>query len=109
MELNDYQRAAARTAKYPKEMGLYYTGLGLAGEAGEVANKIKKLIRDHEGKQPTIGQAMAIADELGDVLWYVAMLAQSLGYDLNTIATKNIDKLAGREAAGTISGEGDSR
>ena len=109
MELNAYQSAARKTAKYP-DMGRnpIYPTLGLSGEAGEVADKVKKVIRDQSGvfDAPT---REAIKLELGDVLWYVAQLAGELGYDLDQIAQANLDKLASRAARGRISGSGDSR
>jgi NTP pyrophosphatase (non-canonical NTP hydrolase) len=77
--------------------------MGLAGEAGEVANKIKKHIRDG------VLDFDKVADELGDVLWYVSQMASELGYDLNTIAEGNIDKLYSRLDRGVVQGEGDNR
>ena len=109
MELNAYQSAARKTAAYP-DIGRnpIYPTLGLSGEAGEVADKVKKVIRDQSGvfDAPT---REAIKLELGDVLWYVAQLAGELGYDLDQVAQANIDKLASRAARGRISGSGDSR
>jgi NTP pyrophosphatase (non-canonical NTP hydrolase) len=103
-----YQQNARTTAAYPKEHGLAYTALGLAGEAGEVANKIKKVIRDKDGvldAQTTVN----VADELGDVLWYVAQLATELNIDLGMVALENARKLESRKARGTIKGDGDKR
>lgn len=110
MELNQYQESAAETAIYPRDgiSGLAYTALGLAGEAGEVANKVKKLIRDHGGQ--VIPSAIPdIAAELGDVLWYVAMTASQLGIRLDSVAASNLDKLRRRSEAGRIGGSGDDR
>ena len=69
MEINEYQEMTQATAIYPKETGLYYTTLGLIGESGEIANKVKKVIRDDDG---IVSSEMRedLADELGDVLWY---------------------------------------
>lgn len=105
MNFSEYQRKAKKTAVYPMEewRGVYYTALGLAGEAGEVANKIKKHIRDG------VCNFDDIADEIGDVLWYCAMLAHEIGYDLNTIAEGNVEKLLDRAGRYKIQGEGDKR
>lgn len=110
MELNDYQQLAKSTAIYQAvtDMGLIYTTLGLVGEAGELANKLKKVIRDNNGVL-TYEVQEALADELGDVLWYVAMVAEELDYTLNDIATGNLTKLAARQAKGTLKGAGDDR
>ena len=109
MELNAYQSAARKTAAYP-DIGRnpIYPTLGLSGESGEVADKVKKVIRDQNGVFDESSRE-AIKLELGDVLWYVAQLAGELGYDLDEIATANLDKLASRAARGRISGSGDSR
>ncbi len=103
----DYQLAARRTALYPAEEGITYTTLGLVGEAGEIAEKVKKVIRDKEGNFEEAKEE--IAKELGDVLWYVANLAFELGYDLGDIAAINIQKLGDRQERGKIQGDGDNR
>ena len=108
MDLSDYQRQSRRTAEYPREAWLAYPALGLAGEAGEVAEHAKKAIRDDEGKVSDERKA-AMAKELGDVLWYVAQLATELGLDLDEIAGQNLDKLLSRQARGVLSGSGDDR
>ena len=109
IDINAYQDAARRTAAYP-DVGAnpVYPTLGLSGEAGEVADKVKKVLRDRDGvfDDPT---REAIKLELGDVLWYVAQLASELGYDLEEVATANLDKLASRAARGRIGGSGDHR
>lgn len=109
MELNKYQTAALQTAVYPN-MGqnFPYPALGLAGEAGEVADKLKKVIRDNDGVL-TDPVRDAVAKELGDVMWYVAVLAYELDYDLDTIAQGNLDKLASRQERGVLTGSGDNR
>ncbi len=109
MNLNEYQIRAQETAQYPgKGENLFYPGLGLTGEAGEVADKIKKVLRDHKGEfNPE--RAEAIALELGDVLWYIADLAYELGYSLETIGYMNLNKLKNRKENGTIGGSGDNR
>lgn len=99
----DYQQFAKQTDKYPAANKTATLALGLAGEAGEVANKVKKIYRDG------VLNPDAIADELGDVLWYVAMLAHELDIPLEAIARMNLDKLADRAARGAIGGNGDNR
>ncbi|MCC8112929.1 MAG: nucleoside triphosphate pyrophosphohydrolase family protein [Bacteroidales bacterium] len=108
MTLNEYQKAALATACYPKEMGILYPVLGLSGETGEVADKIKKVYRDLHGEFSD-EQRHAIALELGDVMWYCASLAHDLGYTLDDIAQMNISKLASRLERNVISGNGDNR
>lgn len=110
MKLNDYQLGAITTADYPRlhtpasgQLPLY-PALGLAGEAGEFAEKIKKAWRN--GKQLDV---MAVGAELGDILWYVAIAAEELGLTLAEIAQMNLDKLADRQRRGVIKSEGDSR
>lgn len=109
MELNGYQDEARRTAIYPTiGCRFVYPALGLAGEAGEVAEKVKKIFRDNGGVCD--GQKrLAIAEEIGDCLWYVANLAYDLGFTLDEIATINIQKLQSRKDRGTLNGEGDNR
>jgi NTP pyrophosphatase (non-canonical NTP hydrolase) len=108
MELSDYQRLSRRTAEYPREAWLAYPALGLAGEAGEVAEHAKKAIRD-DGGSVTEERRAAIAKELGDVLWYVAQIASELGLELEDIAQGNLDKLLSRQRRGVLSGSGDER
>lgn len=114
MSFNKYQELAEETAIYPKEGKIIYPALGLAGEAGEVANKIKKLIRD-EGLLTkdfftmTSEKWRAVSEELGDVLWYVSALASDLGISLDTIARLNINKLKDRKKRDKIKGDGDER
>jgi NTP pyrophosphatase (non-canonical NTP hydrolase) len=108
MDLSDYQRQSRRTAEYPREAWLAYPALGLAGEAGEVAEHAKKAIRDDAGNVSDERRA-AMSKELGDVLWYVAQLATELGLDLNEIAAQNLEKLLSRQQRGVLSGSGDDR
>jgi NTP pyrophosphatase (non-canonical NTP hydrolase) len=108
MELSEYQRLSRRTAEYPREAWLTYPALGLAGEAGEVAEHAKKAIRDDAG-QVTDERRGAIAKELGDVLWYVSQLATELGLELEEIAETNLEKLLSRQRRGVLSGSGDER
>jgi NTP pyrophosphatase (non-canonical NTP hydrolase) len=116
VNLNDYQLAARATANYPRnQYAVIYPALGLAGETGEVVEKIKKVVRKAGGP---VGpwDAAELADfrneikkELGDVMWYVASLADDLGITLEDIAKTNLAKLADRNARGVIKGEGDNR
>ena len=110
-EFDDYQWACCGTAKYPDGQELQYLGLGLTSEAGEVADKLKKLIRDNETQLERLSaeQKQGIVAELGDVLWYTAMLAYELDYSLSDIASANIDKLTSRQERGVIGGSGDDR
>lgn len=103
MTFNDYQAAAKKTAIYPEQHRVIYPALGLAGEAGEVAEKVKKWIRDGN-LDPD-----AVKKELGDVLWYVAAVASDLGLTLDDVASANVQKLESRAARGTLGGSGDNR
>jgi len=108
--LNEYQNGAEETALYPNKgtiMGLCYTALGL-GEAGEVQNKVKKILRDDNGTL-TDDKRLAIAKELGGNLWYIAMCARELGYSLEEIADINLSELRSRKERGVIKGSGDER
>jgi NTP pyrophosphatase (non-canonical NTP hydrolase) len=108
MELSEYQHRSRRTAEYPREAWLAYPALGLAGEAGEVAEHAKKAIRD-DGGEVSDERRRAMSKELGDVLWYVAQLASELGLDLEEIAQGNLEKLLSRQRRGVLSGSGDER
>ena len=107
MNFNDYQDQANDTAIYPNESRLVYPALGLTGEAGEVADKIKKIIRDK--RTLDVQERIEIAKEVGDVLWYVAAMARDLGVDMDTMARMNLDKLRDRAKRGVVGGSGDSR
>lgn len=108
MTLNEYQEQANKTAIYGEQQSIIYPALGLNGEAGEVAEKIKKVLRDSGGVFND-EQKREIAKELGDTLWYCAALARDLNIDLEKIAQMNIDKLKSRQERGKISGSGDNR
>lgn len=108
MKFEEYAEAAAETAIYPATHRILYPALGMAGEAGEVANKVKKIIRDGIDNQPETWRE-DLADEIGDVLWYCAALAKDLNIPLSVIAAKNRDKLMARKQKGTIGGSGDKR
>jgi NTP pyrophosphatase (non-canonical NTP hydrolase) len=108
MEINHYQRMAHLTAKYPAERALEYLVLGLASEAGEVAGKLKKVIRDDDGEMGS-DKRCQLVNEVGDVLWYIAEIATTLNTSLSVVAQENLDKLSSRDARGVIGGSGDSR
>ena len=118
-DLNDYQERAAKYDLDAPTRGLFwYYGLGTAGEAGEVADKIKKLYRDGKIYENESGDEVyaysgedrdALAKELGDVLWYVAAVARMLDVSLSEVAATNIEKLEGRVRRGTVFGSGDDR
>lgn len=109
MNIDDYQVQSAKTAVYPRlGHGVVYPALGLAGEAGEVAEKVKKLIRDDNLKLSDEKKS-ELKKELGDVLWYVAQLATELDLSLNDIAYTNLEKLASRADRGKLKGSGDNR
>ena len=96
MNFEEYQSEASQTAHYPRRLdNLEYPTLGLAGEAGEVANIVKKIQRDHGGVINDEIRAK-LKDELGDVLWYISACADELGLALDEIAVYNVDKLAKR-------------
>ena len=111
MDFKDYQKKSRKTAVYPKSKyceGIFYPTLGLSGEAGEVAEKVKKILRDDKGiisKE----KKEELKKELGDVLWYVAQIATDLKLSLDDIAKNNLDKLASRFKRGKIRGSGDDR
>lgn len=107
-DLNEYQIQTTRTAIYPPERAMEYLALGLTSEAGEVAGKVKKVIRDYSGVIDD-NAGHAIAQELGDVLWYVAQIASLLNVELADIAAMNIKKLLDRQKNDTIQGNGDDR
>ena len=106
---DDYQKESRATAKYPV-IGhkIIYPTLGLLGETGEIAEKVKKMFRDKNGELSTEEKDL-LTKELGDVLWYLAQLASELDVSLETIATGNIAKLRSRMERGVIHGSGDTR
>lgn len=108
MNLNEYQFEAMRTAIYPPATALEYTVLGLASEAGEVAGKVKKIIRDNGGVV-TPSAREALLDEYGDVLWYVSEGVRALGATLESVAARNLNKLESRQRRDKLSGSGDTR
>ena len=110
MELNEYQKNAIATALYPEKYKIIYPALGLGNESGEVLGKIKKWLRgDDGGEAMSAERKEAIQGELGDVLWYLAVLANDLGVSLEDIAQENIEKLQSRKERGILKGDGDKR
>ena len=109
MNFNEYQQQCLTTANYP-DIGhrCIYPALGLANEAGEVLGKLKKVFRD-DGGHFSDQKLEALKDELGDVLWYVAGLAHDLGFTLEEVAHRNVEKLKNRKARNAIHGDGDYR
>lgn len=108
MNMEDYQTQASKTAIYPDCEIVVYPALGLVSEAGEVAGKVKKVLRDNNGSFDPV-QREKIAEEIGDVLWYIAALCTDLDIGMETIAQRNLDKLNSRMARGVIAGSGDHR
>jgi len=109
MDMNEYQEMAKETNIYPdSSAGLYAMTLGLCGESGEFADKMKKIIRD-EKEVMTEENRLGLALELGDVQWYLSQIASRLGIDLSTIGEINIEKLKSRKERGRIGGSGDER
>lgn len=108
LQFNDYCKAAASTDRYPNECKPWVYALGVTGEAGELADKIKKVYRDGNGVFRT-EERHEIVKELGDVLWYVTRLGATLGFSLEEIAAQNMAKLADRAKRGVIGGSGDNR
>jgi NTP pyrophosphatase (non-canonical NTP hydrolase) len=108
MDFNTYQETAVETAIYPDTHRILYPALGMAGEAGEVANKVKKIIRDGTENLPEDWKDQ-LASEIGDVLWYCAALSNDIGIPLALIAVQNRDKLLARKQKGTLQGSGDTR
>jgi len=109
MNFDDYQKKSRKTALYPNVgENFIYPTIGLAGETGEVSEKIKKVIRDKGGKIDDETREM-IKKELGDVLWYVSQLASELDLSLDEIAEENIEKLYSRLERGKLQGSGDNR
>ena len=103
MNFKEYQGKAVSFAIYPATHKVLYPTLGLCGESGEVAEKVKKQVRDG------VFNRHEVAKELGDVLWYLANICNDIGYNLDEIADLNLTKLRGRMARNVIKGSGDNR
>ena len=109
MDFDNYQKEARKTAIYPnKDSNFIYPTLGLVGESGEVAEKIKKILRDKNGSFDKESKS-ALKKELGDVLWYLSNLCNELDFSLSDVARANLEKLNLRLSRGKISGSGDNR
>ena len=109
MTLDEYQRLALRTAaNKSKKNELFHLLLGLVGETGEISEMFKKLVRDKDSDEAAV-EVHVLMKELGDVLWYVAVLADYFGLKLEDIGHQNIAKLADREHRGVLGGSGDNR
>jgi len=109
MTFEEYQKTSRETAIYPnKDNDFIYPTLGLVGEAGEIAEKIKKVLRDKKGIIDEETQK-ELSKELGDVLWYLSQLSTELGLSLEEIAELNISKLQSRKDRGALHGSGDNR
>lgn len=112
MEVKKYQEIVSLTAVYPKEIGMAYCSLGLTGEAGEVAEKVKKLYRDSDylktGQFPE-GFKDSLVKEIGDVIWYCTALSSEIGVSLSDVMDKNYEKLIKRRETNTLHGNGDNR
>ena len=100
----EYQKLATETVSYPESQAVFYPVLALSGECGEIANKVKKVMRGDPG-----AGFGGVSAELGDVLWYLAAIATDLGVSLGDVARENIEKLFDRRARGVIKGSGDNR
>lgn len=108
-DLDKYQKECKKTAVYPIiSKNFVYPVFGLVGEAGEVAEKVKKLFRDKKGNIDK-SDKLEIAKELGDVMWYVAQISTELGMKLSDVARINLEKLSSRKARNKVHGSGDNR
>ncbi len=111
MDFDEYQKLASRTATFEgkqEEFKLMYLTLGIAGESGEIAEKVKKIIRNDDGVISD-EKREALKSEIGDVLWYLSQLSRVLGFSFEDAARANIAKLEDRARRGVIKATGDSR
>ncbi|MEK7565371.1 MAG: nucleoside triphosphate pyrophosphohydrolase family protein [Patescibacteria group bacterium] len=109
MDFKEYQKKSRKTAVYPGfGKNIIYPTLGLMGETGEVAEKVKKILRDDNGIV-TKEKREDLKKELGDVLWYLSQISTELKFSLEDIAKTNIEKLSSRLKRGKIHGSGDNR
>lgn len=108
LKINDYQIDARKTAIYDSKYAIIYPVLGLCGESGEVAEKVKKVLRD-SGGEFTDEKKEEIKKELGDIIWYIANVAADLGFTLEDICKTNLDKLFSRKSRNKLNGSGDER
>lgn len=108
MNMDDYQEQSGKTAIFPKDKALLYLVLGLCSEAGELAGKLKKIIRDDNG-EITPEKVWELADENADCLWYQTQINTELGLKSSEVAQRNLNKLNSRLARGVLGGSGDNR
>lgn len=108
MNMDDYQEQSGKTAIFPKDKALLYLVLGLCSEAGELAGKVKKIIRDDNG-EITPEEVDELADENADCLWYHNQINTELGLKSSEVAQRNLNKLNSRLARGVLGGSGDNR
>lgn len=110
MNFNEYQKKARSTAMYKEKHKIFYPALGLGEEAGEVLGKIKKWLRGDDGEGAMSEERkQSLKEELGDVLWYLAILAEDIGFTFEEVAKTNVEKLQSRSARNVIKGDGDKR
>lgn len=110
MKFEEYQKKALNTALFPEKYKVIYAAMGLGSEAGEVLGKVKKWLRGDDGDGGMSEERkLALRNELGDVLWYLAVLARDLGLSLDDIAKMNIEKLKSRKDRRVLRGDGDKR
>ena len=105
-DFKKYQEEARKTSFCPPEYKVIYSAMGLVGEAGELANKVKKIMRGDQNKEELID---GIKGEMGDILWYLSALADDLGLELADVAGANIEKLHSRQVREKLRGAGDGR
>lgn len=108
-DFNEYQAFVQGMKVYPANYSVVYPALGLAGESGEIAEKVKKWLRDEGGQEITADRREQLLSELGDPLWYIAALADDLGYTLQEVVDFNVNKLTSRKSRGKLQGDGDNR
>lgn len=108
MTFDEYQKKARETAFYPQHLKVIYPVIGLAGETGEVCEKVKKVLRDKQGHFDAEAKD-AIIKELGDTIWYLANICHDLEITLEEVASKNIEKLQARKDRNKLAGSGDDR
>jgi len=111
MDANVYQERALGTSKYANKETSYLAGvLGAASEAGEMAGKLEKRLRLNLTTYPkTPADKLKVVKEMGDVLWFIAVAAEAIGWDLGDVMWANLRKLEDREERGQIHGDGDDR
>lgn len=108
-EFNQYQEFVKGMKVYPEKFAVIYPALGLSGEAGEITEKVKKWVRDEGGQVMSEDRRKALLLELGDPLWYIASLADDLGFTLQDVVDANVSKLNSRKERGVLKGSGDNR